>query len=275
MLTCFSKALGTSLRSSLRLLLILSRRLFSMICAETRHVLFGCFFVCFFCLFFSRKSCTRSPTAQRKWSLKTTTYSSTPLPRLHLSGRGGRHGPERRAHVPLKKNETRRFVNIFVPLGFPLFLINFIRGVITYPFSSALSFSTSIVSSSSLSEELKSWFLFIFQSSTIKSFSVSACCVCVWRASAQVCPERLRLKRSAFPRCHFNCGAGQQGRGSGRSGQSQSGGGFEWQRSWSKSVRVRVDNLERREESEDISLGGFSWKLSERSDPWYHIMGLI
>lgn len=55
-----------------------------------------------------------------------------------------------------KKNETRRFVNIFVPLGFPLFLINFIRGVITYPFSSALSFSTSIVSSSSLSEELKS-----------------------------------------------------------------------------------------------------------------------
>lgn len=55
-----------------------------------------------------------------------------------------------------KKNETRRFVNIFVPLGFPLFLINFIKGVITYPFSSALSFSTSIVSSSSLSEELKS-----------------------------------------------------------------------------------------------------------------------
>lgn len=34
-------------------------------------------------------------------------------------------------------------------------------GLITYPFSSALSFSTSIVSSSSLSEELKSWFRFM------------------------------------------------------------------------------------------------------------------
>lgn len=34
-LTCFSKALGTSLRSSLRLLLILSRRRFSIICGQT------------------------------------------------------------------------------------------------------------------------------------------------------------------------------------------------------------------------------------------------
>lgn len=39
--TCFSKALGTSLRSSLRLLLILSRRRFSIICPEkktTEHI---------------------------------------------------------------------------------------------------------------------------------------------------------------------------------------------------------------------------------------------
>lgn len=39
-LTCFSKALGTSLRSSLRLLLILSRRRFSMICRKTRRAAF-------------------------------------------------------------------------------------------------------------------------------------------------------------------------------------------------------------------------------------------
>lgn len=32
------------------------------------------------------------------------------------------------------------------------------------------------------------------------------------RACAQVRPERLRLKRSAFPRCHFNGGARRQGR---------------------------------------------------------------
>lgn len=41
------------------------------------------------------------------------------------------------------------------------------------------------------------------------------CCVCGWRASAQLCPERLRLKRSAFPRCHFNCSSGRRGRGLG------------------------------------------------------------
>lgn len=33
------------------------------------------------------------------------------------------------------------------------------------------------------------------------------------RAYAQVRPKRLCLKRSAFPRCHFNCVARQRGRG--------------------------------------------------------------
>lgn len=44
---------------------------------------------------------------------------------------------------------------------------------------------------------------------------VGASCLAAWVASAQVGPERLRLKRAAFPRCHFNCGAGQAGRGVG------------------------------------------------------------
>lgn len=42
------------------------------------------------------------------------------------------------------------FFNMFCPIK-----------IITHPISSALSFSTSIVSSSSLSEELKSWFRFM------------------------------------------------------------------------------------------------------------------
>ena len=83
----------------------------------------------------------------------------------------------------------------------------------TYPFSSPLSFSTSIVSSSSLSEELKSWFLFIL--SVHNSPTVCLLVLSSSSASVHVCPESLCLKHSAFPRCHFNAGADLWRRGLG------------------------------------------------------------
>ena len=61
------------------------------------HIRLASLFAEYLCTWrYLQASSTGSTTKKQTRS----TYSSTPLPRLHLSGRGWRHGAKRRAHVP-------------------------------------------------------------------------------------------------------------------------------------------------------------------------------
>lgn len=168
------------------------------------------------------KSYLRCPTAWTDFFCEyksRPTYSSTPFPRLHLGWCSWRHGPERRAHVPSERwnKELNIHLNFFFLYALQILKLT---GVVSNQRENNLpiliralllhlnSLVQLAVRGAKVVVPLHVWF--------VRNSPLSGpCCVCGWRASAQLCPERLRLKRSAFPRCHFNCSSGRRGRGLG------------------------------------------------------------
>lgn len=143
------------------------------------------------------------------------TYSSTPFPRLHLSGRWGRHGAERGAHIP-----ERRWNGEVWSISAQWNFYRYSQTWTTLEEGNTSGPNDLPILICALLLHLNSFIQLALRGAKIViPLHFDSCAVVP--SVRQLCepnsllPRFARsacLKRSAFPRCHFNGAVGQQGR---------------------------------------------------------------